>query len=492
MIELEAGLTTELPARLPVGYGNVIFLEGHCSHPEAELSGLEVLVDEVEHPVIAYAMPRADCPERSDRWWALIAFERVDRSRDATIGLRATLGDGQIATTVLADIQIEPGRAQRPPASGAAAHGESLIAICMATYRPPRGLFERQIASIRDQTFSNWVCLICDDGSGSRAVAEMQEVIGDDPRFRLSAHDRQLGFYGNFERALSLVPPEASCVALADQDDRWYPDKLEVLRSALDQNGANLAYSDMRIVSEEGELISETFWRYRANNFENIASLLIANTVTGAASLFRRELLDYALPLPPRRGGSFHDQWIAAVALALGTIAYVERPLYDYVQHPGAAHGFLKANKTGVERAQAGRLALPRRVLRKLRALISFRRPREPLIGPRPRREPAYFDLYMQTQLLARVLQLRCGPLMAADRRRAVNLLVGTESSPLGVAWLTARSLRPLLGGTETFARERKFLGAIAWRRTVRLRHRLRRAAARAAGGDPRGDPPVS
>ena len=68
-----------------------------------------------------------------------------------------------------------------------------------------------------------------------------------------------------------------------------------------------------------------------------IASLLIANTVTGAASLFRREVGELALPFPQPPGTQYHDHWVALVAMACGEIAYVDRPLYDYVQHGDAA-----------------------------------------------------------------------------------------------------------------------------------------------------------
>ena len=62
----------------------------------------------------------------------------------------------------------------------------------------------------------------------------------------------RLGFYFNFERALGLVPPEAEAVALCDQDDEWYPDKLATLLAAL-REGHTLVYSDQRIVGAGGE-----------------------------------------------------------------------------------------------------------------------------------------------------------------------------------------------------------------------------------------------
>ena len=42
-----------------------------------------------------------------------------------------------------------------------------------------------------------------------------------------------------------MVPPGARHVALADQDDRWHPDKLETLLGAL--GDARMVFSDMRL-----------------------------------------------------------------------------------------------------------------------------------------------------------------------------------------------------------------------------------------------------
>ena len=71
----------------------------------------------------------------------------------------------------------------------------------------------------------------------------------------------------------------------------------------------------------------------------------MANSVTGAASLFPRRLLDYALPFPPRQFHHFHDHWLGLTALALGEIRFVERPLYDDVQHGDAVLGHAQANR---------------------------------------------------------------------------------------------------------------------------------------------------
>src|SRR5262249_18801938 len=105
--------------------------------------------------------------------------------------------------------------------------------------------------------------------------------------------------------------------------------KLEALRASVSSTsrGALLAYSDARIIDADDKVVADTYWSKRRNNHTNLASLLIANTITGAASLFRRELLDYALPFPEVLGTQYHDHWLGAVALSLGEVAYVDRPL---------------------------------------------------------------------------------------------------------------------------------------------------------------------
>ena len=236
-------------------------------------------------------------------------------------------------------LEIQP---VAPPAA-ALASSSPLIAVCMATFDPPLELFQRQIESIRAQTHHNWVCVISDDNSRPERLAAIREVLGGDERFVLVPSEVRRGFYGNFERALALAPPEAGYLALSDQDDRWHPDKLEVLLGEL-EGGALLAYSDTRVVDESGRVLSDTYWRYRANNYTDFTSLVITNAITGAASLFRRELVERGLPFPPPHGDIFHDHWLALVAMATGEIRYVDRPLYDYVQHSAAALGFSKAN----------------------------------------------------------------------------------------------------------------------------------------------------
>ncbi len=335
--------------------------------------------------------------------------------------------------------------------------GEPEIVVCLATFDPDPDLFERQIDSIREQDRGGWTCVVCDDGSAPESRVRIEATLAGDERFELHAFDERLGFYRNFERALGLVPAEARFVAFCDQDDHWYPQKLRLLRESL-RPGVNLAYSDMRIVSAAGEVIADTYWTRRRNNSTDLLSLLIANTVSGTACMFGRELLRYALPFPAQAGDAFHDRWIALVALALGDLAYVDAPLLDYVQHDGAAIGHGRANRGGTAR-------------RDLRAWgQTLARLRD---GELARRWREAYGVYLRIAAEAAALEERCGTEMEPSKLRAAHRVATADRSPLAVPWLQLRSMRRHFGRDETLGVERGLARGIAWHQLHQLRSRL-------------------
>jgi glycosyltransferase involved in cell wall biosynthesis len=371
-------------------------------------------------------------------------LQPISSPATAELALILELASGERAEAPIGSVELAP--ALEPPAEAAAASfpgGGPAVAICMATYDPPPDLLRRQIASLRAQSHRNWVCLISDDDSSPESLRALRKEIEGDRRFVLAPGSRRLGFYGNFERVLSMVPTQAEFVALCDQDDAWHPDKLQRLLAGI--GDAELAYSDARVVDPAGEVLQDSYWTARSNNWTSFASLLVANTVTGASLLCRRDLLDDALPFPPAVGRPFHDHWLACVALARGGIAYVDEPLYDYVQHPATVIGHSEANR-------------PRR---RLLAEAGEQLRRGSLRG----REIYYYD-WQQLRLFGEVLNLRLWARLAPDRRRALRLLLSADS-PGGLAWLLGRRARHLLGRDETLDRELFFAAGLMTLRAI-------------------------
>jgi hypothetical protein len=219
----------------------------------------------------------------------------------------------------------------------------------------------------------------------------------------------------------------------------------------------------MRVADERGEILSETFWYLQSNGYEDIASLILANTVTGGASLFRRELLELALPFPPPFSDQhYHDHWLALCALATGELAYLDRPTYDYTRHDESVTVQAASGWFAPAQGRRGRLRLRwRRMTRRLR-----------MIAARPDWRAVFFDRYLLIRQYVTVLELRAGGRIAPRKRRALERLARAERSPGAVGWLLARSLRPLIGRTETLGRERVLLCGLLWRWTAGLRSR--------------------
>ena len=263
-----------------------------------------------------------------------VILNPVSKYQEQEVVLNAEFRDGQKLTYQLGTLKLEPWKSKSKDFILPENVTENeLLVICMATYNPKELRFRQQIESIIRQDYTNWICIVCDDGSEESRKKYMREILAEDLRFFFMENPDNVGFYYNFERCLELVPTTAKYIALADQDDYWYPNKLsECLRKLVGKT--QLVYCDMRIVHENGEILSETYWKNRKNYYKSkdIDLLAIANTVTGAASVFRASLLDKILPFPPRYGELYHDNWIAIIASGSGGIDYVNTALYDYIQ----------------------------------------------------------------------------------------------------------------------------------------------------------------
>jgi len=454
-----ASLLGSPPEPIEIGAGAVVLLDGTLDVEGPPVDGLRIRLGELEQDVEGYGVPPPP-GEEGTRWWASVEVPHSTAKGLSEVSLVADVGGTPIELD-LGSLEL----IERLQEAEAEVPSESRIAICMATYEPAGDQLRRQIDSIRAQTRRDWICLISDDASSEEAFAELQEVIGDDRRFVVSRAAERVGFLRNFERSLRMVPAGIELIALSDQDDRWDDDKLEALVDLLDRNpAASLVYSDMRIATTEGEILSQTYWYLRRNSCDDIASMLVANTVTGAASVFRRTLLDVALPFPPgnRHEVVYHDHWLALCALAGGEIAYLDRPTYDYARHPGSITIRAQSEWLAPPQGMAARVRLRwRRMTRRIR-----------MRNDRPSWRSIYLGRYRLIRQLAAMLELRLGNHIAADKRRDLRRFAAAESSPVAQLWLLGRALRPLIGRNETLGRERVLVGGLLWRRSSLKRAR--------------------
>ena len=226
----------------------------------------------------------------------------------------------------------------------------------MCTYNGERFLPD-QLASIAKQTRLPDELVVCDDRSTDRTVAILREFAASASYpVRVFENERNLGFAANFERAIRLC--DGDLIALSDQDDIWYPIRLERSEQefmAHPQTG--LVFSDADVINDRNELLGQTLWQRLGFAGKRERDLLAGqyvvlakhSFVTGATMMFRATLRDRCLPIG---AGWIHDQWIASI----------DRPLIRYRIHGSQQVGFvnkLEQRAPGNNRAERhwGRLA---------------------------------------------------------------------------------------------------------------------------------------
>lgn len=201
--------------------------------------------------------------------------------------------------------------------------------IVLAVYRPNPTLLQRQLRSIVDQSLTEWRCLVGIDGPDEAAANLVREGIQEDARFDILTFPENVGVYRHFERLLTLVDAKAPWIALADQDDYWYLNKLESLVHTLQNQRTSGASCQARLVTHTGHVLGIT-----ARTGKPLASLLLSNEVTGSLSILKHEVLELAMPFPSSSPSGIHDHWLGVCATALRGFYFSDEVLQDYVQHP--------------------------------------------------------------------------------------------------------------------------------------------------------------
>ena len=209
------------------------------------------------------------------------------------------------------------------------------ISVVMATYNGERYLRD-QLESIIKQTLKLDEVIVCDDSSTDSTV-EILEQYRIDHQIKFYVNKNRLGLIKNFKNAVSRVK-DGNYIALSDQDDVWFPDKLEKCAKALkaiDQlNIPCMAHSDLLYVDAEDNIISPSFRKSLGQHkyAQNLQTLLYGNFVNGCTAIFNPALKESFLAMPDQITLN-HDGWMALLAFTFGQVAYVNEPLVRYRKH---------------------------------------------------------------------------------------------------------------------------------------------------------------
>jgi glycosyltransferase involved in cell wall biosynthesis len=232
-----------------------------------------------------------------------------------------------------------------------------MISVCIATYNGAPYI-ERQLRSILCQLAQADEVILVDDYS-SDATLDVVEKIGD-KRIKIYRNEFNQGVLRTFERAIRLA--SGNIIFLSDQDDIWYPEKIEKFIKVFDEHqNVTLVLSDAKIINEVDEVVAESFLESRGGFSSGFWHNIIQNKYLGCTMAFRRSMAEKFLPFPMDVPG--HDVWIGCINSIYGKSFFLNMPLMAYRRHQ---HNVSPLIRRGIVQILAWRWRLIKNLCRKL------------------------------------------------------------------------------------------------------------------------------
>jgi len=227
------------------------------------------------------------------------------------------------------------------------------IAILMATYNGEEFIIE-QIESILNQTYTDWILLIHDDGSKDSTIDIISYYSELYPNKIIHLEDKYTfgSSKGNFTYLLKIVDDRFNYIMFSDQDDVWKSDKIEktFIKMKEEEHSYGMScpiiiFSDLIVVNKNLEIISDSMWKYqrvKPSFSKSINRLGTCNVVTGCTMMINKAAkLEYRLT----KNAIMHD-WLLSLQVlkAGGRISFVNEGLIFYRQHSSNVCGAKQSN----------------------------------------------------------------------------------------------------------------------------------------------------
>ena len=223
-----------------------------------------------------------------------------------------------------------------------------MISVAMPTYNGEKYLRE-QLDSIYNQTMLPDEVVVVDDCSTDGTVGILKEY-HEKCGLKYYINEQNLGYNKNFEKAILLC--HGDYIALSDQDDVWFPNKIEESYNKIREYpedepslvssfgiSTNQKLEPLPVISHD---IQKGDWRLNLTRYY----------AQGCTLMMNRKLLEYIIPFPEEM---IYDAYIGLTAAMIGNRYYIDKQLMYYRQH---GNNSLSSNKPVSPYAIAPRLHL--------------------------------------------------------------------------------------------------------------------------------------
>lgn len=185
----------------------------------------------------------------------------------------------------------------------------------------------KTLDSIKNQTFTDWECIIVDDMSEDSTWNTIQTYIKSDKRYSLIKNSRTKGAQG--ARNTGLLKAKGEWIVFFDSDDTMHSDLLEKLYKKLLSGNADVCGSFLNLVDQNGNMLGAYRWKGYGRIHHNIMNG--RSYFCNDSTIMRREqllvigMLDEQCPS--------YQEWDTHIRLSkIATYTTVEEELVDYYQ----------------------------------------------------------------------------------------------------------------------------------------------------------------
>lgn len=226
------------------------------------------------------------------------------------------------------------------------------ISIAMTTYKG--SFIDEQLRSLAMQTRLPDELIIADDGSFDDVTRKVDAFSRSVPfPVRHLRGRSRLGVHMNFDRAVAHATGDL--VLMSDDDDIWFPEKLETIENVFDEDPSVLCVvNDQEIADADCKPLGRTV-------LGNVRRLGYSDDHydTGSCTSFRRAIIPVLLPFPG--DAVAYDHWSNILPHRLGVRRVLERPLQLYRRHDNNLTASLLARKNASVLSMIGGAAINRR-----------------------------------------------------------------------------------------------------------------------------------
>lgn len=225
------------------------------------------------------------------------------------------------------------------------------ISVALATYNGER-FVKKQLESLLNQTRQPDEVIIIDDCSTDNTENVVSDFISsNDLDWDFAVAESNQGYKRNFYNCLKKCTGDL--IFLCDQDDEWYPEKIERTVSVFLNDGHCLAVNSSFDMTDENGEISVPFGTDKKNtanhgliNFSvergdiisvDLKTVLVYNISPGCTCCFKREVVERYLAVSECRLP--HDWELNIIAAASDGLRFLNLPLIGYRQHGNNAIG---------------------------------------------------------------------------------------------------------------------------------------------------------